>query len=151
MTITMRFGSSRIDDLQAQTSKDEFKNHYEQIILSNMSSNYHKWQRYESMVISIKSWTNGFTYNFNKEKESDSNFDYTWYSNPNFQITDLTFKWESVQEIKSELIPYQIWCKINEWSWLATIKTKSKDKIACFQINSNNCKLENIKCDSENL
>ncbi|HCY21288.1 TPA: hypothetical protein DIC40_05585 [Patescibacteria group bacterium] len=55
MTVTMRFSSSRIDDLQVQTSKDDFKNNYEQLLLSNMSSNYHNGERYSKLIIGMQS------------------------------------------------------------------------------------------------
>ncbi len=145
MTITMKFGSSRIEDLQAQTSKDEFKNNYEQLLLTNMSSNYHNTQRYTKMVISMISWANGFTYTI--ENESEKSETYTWYDNPKLEITKTQINNEPKDKTEIELIPYQIWCKINNQTWVITeIETRSKNKTHCLQINTNNCKLEQINC-----
>lgn len=145
MTITMKFGSSRIEDLQAQTSKDEFKNNYEQLLLTNMSSNYHNTQRYTKMVISMISWANGFTYTI--ENESENSETYTWYDNPKLEITKIQINNEPKDKTEIELIPYQIWCKINNQTWVITeIETRSKNKTHCLQINTNNCKLEQINC-----
>lgn len=145
MTITMKFGSSRIEDLQAQTSKDEFKNNYEQLLLTNMSSNYHNTQRYTKIIISMISWANGFTYTI--ENESENPEIHTWYDNPKLEITKIQINNEPKDKTEIELIPYQIWCKINNQTWVITeIETRSKNKTHCLQINTNNCKLEQINC-----
>ncbi len=147
MTITMKFGSSRIEDLQAQTSKDEFKNNYEQLLLTNMSSNYHNKERYNKIIISMMSWGNGFTYTL--ENDSENPETYTWYNNPKLEITKLQINNNEINEIETELIPYKIWCTINDQTWLLThIETKAKNKTHCFQIHTDNCKLEQINCSN---
>lgn len=144
MTITMKFSSSRIDDLQAQTSKDDFKNNYEQLLLTNMSSNYNNNERYDKMTISIKSWTNWFNYFLeNETKQEKTN---TWYYNSKFKITKLKINNNETNQIDAELIPYKIWCKINNQTWVATIETNAKNKHHCFQIKTDTCKIELINC-----
>jgi len=144
MTITMKFSSSRIDDLHAQTSKDDFKNSYEQLLLSNMSSNYHNKERYNKMMIYILSWANWFTYNLENENEEIKI--YTWYFDPKHEIINLKINNSPANSIEIALTPYQFGCQINNITWTAIIQTQSKNRLHCFKLATNNCKLEYIEC-----
>lgn len=145
MTITMKFSSSRIDDLNAQTSKDDFKNNYEQLLLSNMSSNYHNWERYDSLTITMQSWTNGFTYLI--ENEWWETKTYTGYTENRQIITRILTNDEEQSALKIQLTPYKIWCRINnEETTEAMIQIEAKNKIHCFKLTTNMCKLEYITC-----
>ncbi|HCB51094.1 TPA: hypothetical protein DEP21_00665 [Patescibacteria group bacterium] len=53
MTITMRFGSRRIDDLNVQTIKEEFVQTYSTIFSQAMTSNYSAGKRYEKLTLLI--------------------------------------------------------------------------------------------------
>lgn len=144
MTVTMRFSSSHLDNLQTQTSKDDFKNNYEQLLLTNMSSNYYNKDRYEKIEISMILWLNWFTYKLINEEEEQKI--YTWYSNPKIEIIKLIVNNNEANEIITELIPYQIACKINNNTWTAKIEIKAKNKSSCFQYETNTCKIKNINC-----
>lgn len=147
MTVTMRFSSSRIDDLQSQTSKDDFKNNYEQILLSNMSSNYNNWERYSDLIITIQSWENWFIYSTRNEIWEERI--YTKYSDNKQTIINITTDNQEQQKINIKLIPYKIGCEIladNETYSATIIQSKAKNKIHCFKIISNMCKLESIIC-----
>lgn len=145
MTITMRFSSSRIDDLKAQTNKDEFKNNYEQLLLSNMSSNYYNWKRYNTLEINMTSWGNWFNYTLEDELwKSDL---YIWFSNPNQKITKIITNSEDTTEINIKLNPYKIWCSINNQNtWYTIIQTEERNKKHCFKISTQMCKWEYISC-----
>lgn len=147
MTVTMRFSSSRIDDLQVQTSKDDFKNNYEQLLLSNMSSNYHNGERYSKLIIGMQSWFNGFTYTL--EDEVWWSKIYTEFSNNKQIVNKIITETEEQSEIQIQLTPYKIGCEIstenNSYSQ-AVIQTQAKNKTYCFTLDTNICKLESISC-----
>lgn len=147
MTITMRFSSSRIDDLQIQTSKDDFKNNYEQLLLSNMSSNYHDGERYSNINITMQSWTNGFTYTI-KDEAWESKI-YTEFSDNKQIINRIITDNQEQSEIQIQLMPYKIGCKIlvDDQSYTqAIIQTQAKNKTHCFKITTNICKFESMLC-----
>jgi hypothetical protein len=145
MTITMRFSSSRIDDLNAQTSKNDFKNNYEQLLLSNMSSNYYNWERYSKLKITIQSGWNWFDYLLQNEAWEEQV--YTGFYNINLQITKITTNQEDTNTLDIELNPYKLDCKINNKTGSqAIIEVQTKNNSNCFSIFSNTCKLENTTC-----
>lgn len=145
MTITMRFSSSRIDDLKTQTNKDEFKNSYEQLLLSNMSSNYHNWKRYEILDINMKSWSNWFTYALSDELWKSEAI--IWFAIEKQTITKITINNEEKTELNIQLKPYEIWCKINDQeNSEVTIQTQENNKAYCLKITTEMCKWEYISC-----
>jgi type II secretory pathway pseudopilin PulG len=145
MGVTMKFSSSHIDNLQVQTNKDEFKNNYEQLLLNNMSSNYHNEKRYEKLEITMQSWGNWFTYDIQNEAWEKET--YTWFSTTKQIISTIIINNEPNPNINIELVPYKIWCKINnEENKEAIIQVKERNKTNCFKITPYMCKLESIIC-----
>ncbi len=147
MGFTMRFSSSQIDELQAQTSKDDLKNNYEELLLSNMSSNYHNGVRYTKLQILFQSWSHGFSYTLNNEEWTNSS--HIWFTQDKQIITKITANQEKVKEISIELMPYTIGCTINHQTQNYTetiIETQSKYRKHCFKITNSMCKGEFVPC-----
>lgn len=146
MTVTMRFSWSRIDDLQAQTSKDDLKNNYEELLLSNMSSNYHNEKRYTTLDIIFESWSHGFTYSI--QDEWWNSWNYIGFIDEKQTITKISTENEDISKINIQLKPYTIWCTItNEEKYNEIIiRIQAKNKDHCFKITNSMCKGEYIPC-----
>ncbi len=146
MTITMKFSGSRIKELEAQTGKDDFKNNYEQLLLSNMSSNYNGEERYTALYIKIETWSHWFDYRL--EQESWDMKLFTWFSDSKQIIKEIKINNQTSNIVDIKLLPYTIGCKINDQEGITKIKTEIRNKIYCFKITTNICKLEYIPCSS---
>ncbi|MBU0627013.1 prepilin-type N-terminal cleavage/methylation domain-containing protein [Patescibacteria group bacterium] len=64
MTITMKFGSGRINLLQYQTNKEEFAADYDQLYTQILTSNYRNGIRFETMKIKLSTDADQIEYAF---------------------------------------------------------------------------------------
>ncbi len=147
MGFTMRFSSSQIDELQAQTNKDELKNKYEELLLSNMSSNYYNGLRYTKLNILFQSGNHWFSYTLGNEEWIHSS--HVWFTENKQTITKITANQEQIKELSIKLTPYSIGCTISNQTQNyseAIIETQSKYRKYCFKITSSLCKGEFIPC-----
>lgn len=147
LTVTMKFSSSRIDELQSQTSREDFKNNYEELLLSNMSSNYYNGERYTSLDLFFGSWAYGFTYTLiNETKETEPK---NGFFDTNQTITKIIADNEEINALHIILTPYTIGCELikeNESYQKITLQTETKNQKYCFSISNNSCKLVSIPC-----
>lgn len=142
MTITMRFGSNRINDLKYQNIKEQFISAYERIYSDNMTSNYNNGNRYEILNVELKENGNQIFYSFDYWDSKIANIQW------DFSITWMLINWEKKNNAILTMEPYNIWCSINEltWSNINLDILVEENKRYCFEIKSDTCKLIEKLC-----
>ena len=145
MTVTMRFGSNRINDLKHQSTKEQFFSAYDKLYSQNMTSNYHNWIRFESLQIDLTNWSDQIYYGF------DGSGGYKSDILDNYVITGLMLDSGEINNVELNLKPYTIWCDMinNEQTWtiLKFDILVDGQKSYCFTIKSDTCKLIEKICN----
>jgi prepilin-type N-terminal cleavage/methylation domain-containing protein len=57
MTATMKFGSNRIDDLKAQSLKEQFVGYYNDLYRQNLMSSFRDEKKYQTLMLTFQTGT----------------------------------------------------------------------------------------------
>lgn len=153
LSITMRFWSNRIEELNAQSIKEEFVNNYQKFVGQSAVSNYYDWERYWLLTINIWSGYHGFDVTFSGEN-IDKNI--SWFDSAKLVVKNLSGDYGTVDNASLVFEPYKLWCEIiynnkNDkqiWTWLSfCIDIESQNKYYCYRLQNDLCKLMIIKSD----
>lgn len=144
MGATMKFGSGRIVDLKAQSTKEQFIGRYNDIYSHNMTSSFRDGKKYETLTIVMHT---GIYYSIDKSVQIDTNLF-------GFEIQNLRFDTEvsSLSTAHIAFVPYQLWCTITHgymsWNILSfEFYIPENGKKYCFEIPSETCKLIETRCE----
>lgn len=143
MTAVMRFGSSRISDLKAQSLKEEFVWYYNNFWSQNMTSSFRDGQRYQKLVISF---TTGIWYGLDTHPPIFAS-----------QLSSLTFRdlmldAHASSTLHLQFSPYMLWCLLTSDVWTLwnifsfQIYHPKTGKQYCFEIRTETCKLIEKRC-----
>lgn len=143
LTITMRFWSSRIVDLKAQSFKEQFTSYYNAIYSQNLSSSFRDGKKYQKLVLHLAT---GASYALD-----------WWLSVVEQNLSSLTFRdylldGHSVDALQIGFTPYILWCSLaSKWitGGLLSFQTyfPENGKQYCFEIKSETCKLIEQRCN----
>jgi len=144
MAATMRFGSGRIVDLKAQSTKEQFIGRYNDLYSQNMTSSFRNGKKYETLTIVMNT---GVYYIV--DELAQTNPDFLWFEIHNVHFdTDVS----SLSTATIEFVPYQLWCEITNgytsWDILSfEFYIPENGKQYCFEIPSETCKLIETRCE----
>lgn len=145
MSITMRFGSSRIHDLDAQTTKEQFVNSYQQFISRVLGTNYYNEQRYTGVSLDFSSGSRGL---FAVYDGFDSGI--ILFDSDRIVLDSFSLGKTPVERLFLQFVPYQIWCSMKSkeaiGSGMSFRMRINNDKQYCFVIQSPLCKIEQATC-----
>ncbi|MFA5748038.1 MAG: type II secretion system protein [Candidatus Absconditabacterales bacterium] len=146
LTVTLKFGNSRILDLKNQSSKEEFTSFYNQLYSQNLISNYQNAQKYNFMEIYLSTGI-GYSYDGNKD------IIYNQISK-DINIIGLNISGKQSDKVKLKLLPFKLGCDIINTNTNLTgdslqfnILVGKTQKKYCFEIGSQNCKLIQVNCE----
>lgn len=145
MAATMRFWWNRIVDLKAQSIKEQFVWHYNDLYSQNMTSSFRNAQKYDTLMLVF---TTGMIYRLDDGPLMNN------LTLPNLELKNLRFWVEEISFPMANLlfIPYHLWCSINNgphtWNVLYfDLIIPENGKQYCFEIISQTCKLVETKCN----
>ena len=101
MTVTMKFGSGRINLLQYQTNKEEFVADYDQLHTQTLTSNYRNGIRFETMKIKLSNDADQIGYAFDDWDFQTNNL------NADFMISWLQLDGNDIGEAQLLFTPYE--------------------------------------------
>ena len=143
MTATMRFGSSRIVDLKAQSLKEQFVGYYNEIYSQNMTSSFRDQIKYQTLTMTFET---GFQYHTNNNIP---------VIEPKFSVIEFTGRMLDAQLLSSvdiTFVPYVFGCTIasagttgDMFSFKLYVPENGKQY--CFEIASETCKLIEKRCN----
>ena len=152
MAATMRFGGGRVSFLNNKNVKEQFVSNYDQLYSDNMLSSYHLGEIYTTLNIDFVSWSSWFDYTYIKHDGSEISTDFSMIEAGSYFIKKIEVWGHERDELNIEFIPYVLGCVINdetdETNETANIEViANSDKSYCFEIDSNNCRLDRISCE----
>lgn len=106
MTVTMKFGSGRINLLQDQTHKEEFVADYDKLYTQTLTSNYHNGIRFGTMTIKLSADADQILYSFDEQDFQTNQTD------ANVIISGMQLDGDSIDEAQLLLKPYVLGCTI---------------------------------------
>lgn len=143
MAATMRFGSGRIVDLKAQSTKEQFIGRYNDLYSQNMTSSFRNGKKYETLTIVMNT---GVYYIVDELAQTNADL-------LGIEIHNLRFDAEvsSLSTATIVFVPYQLWCEISNgytsWDILSfDLYIPENGKQYCFEIPSETCKLIETRC-----
>lgn len=105
--MTMKFGGDRIDDLKAQTHKEDFVQRYSSLYAQNLASSYYQSERYHTLRFTFAS---GVSYLY------DSGVILYLVSDASQYITGLRMNGAPIAQVNLYLTPYRLGCQLGEGS-----------------------------------
>ncbi len=150
MWATMKFGWDRIGFLNNKNVKEQFMASYDKLYSDNMMTSYYLGDIYKNLDINFAVWSDDFGYVY---KWYNTNYSWSAYVDGwNYKIKNLSISGDDITKLSISFVPYVFWCKIN---WLDTQDTQivkidilvNNSKNYCFEINSDNCRIQKIVCD----
>jgi len=143
MTATMKFGSNRIDDLKAQSLKEQFVWYYNDLYRQNLMSSFRDETKYQTLTLTFQTGTwyrIDATAPVKDPKLADVIF------------SGLTLDTHPFPSIDITLVPYILWCTIawasTTWSLFSfQLYIPQNGKQYCFEIKAETCKLVEIRCN----
>ncbi len=148
MWATMKFGWDRIGFLNNKNVKEQFMSNYDSLYSNNMMTSYYMWDIYKELEIKFVLWENNLKYLYNTY--GDNYQGTTFVDGWSYEIDDLYLNGESTDMLDIVMSPYVLWCTINDSleSSLAKISILvNKSKSYCFEINSDNCRIQSVSCE----
>jgi hypothetical protein len=99
----MRFGSSRMQDLKTQATKEQFLGTYSQFASQYLVSNYLHGKRFSQLFLNIHSGSSALLYRLDNSKKN-----LTGYTSPDFKISDINIDGSSVDQLQLKFVPYTL-------------------------------------------
>lgn len=150
MWATMKFGGDRIGFLNNKNVKEQFLSSYDKLYSDNMMTSYYLGDIYKNLDINLVVWADNFDYVYKWY-----NTVYSWSAyidGGNYKIDKLYLDGDDVENLNISFVPYVLGCNIN---WLDLKDTQianidivvNHSKNYCFEINSDNCRIQKVVCD----
>lgn len=144
MTASMKFGSNRITDLKAQSTKEQFIGRYNDIYSQNMTSSFRDGRKYEKLSVVMQT---GVYYSVDQYVPLNSNI--LWFEIRNLRFDSNT---SPLSRATIQFVPYQLWCELTSeyttWNLLSfEFFLPENGKQYCFEIPSETCKLIETRCE----
>ena len=141
MAVTMRFGSSRMQDLKTQATKEQFLGAYSQIASQYLVSNYLHDKRFSQLFLNINSWSSALVYRLDSSKKN-----ITWFVSPDFRFSDIILNDSPADQLQLKFVPYTLWCELSNWSESTWLQASFRlfvlgRQYYCFSLQSSTCKL----------
>lgn len=149
MTMVFRFGGSRLQQLQVQTSKETILWFREDVVNNNRTSSYIGSESYDTVSVSFS--------------EGTSQIDAVYSDNDTviYQESSTTFQWmwrklrsddgQSLSTLTLRYIPYELGCAITtqtdsySWAVLEFVAAANPHRY-CFAIQYQTCSMQEIVC-----
>ena len=137
---------SQVQKIQNKTVKESILSEWQSRYSRNLGSSSFAWEHYDTMNVEITSWSNQIKFIYSWENITWSEIIFT----DRFEIINISWH-DSPVTIKYE--PYRISC-----SWLSWKEEEEKLQFKarvnnsqdyCFEINSKNCRLMEVKCEED--
>ena len=153
---------SQVQKIQNKTVKESILSEWQSRYSRNLGSSSFAWEHYNTMNVEIEKWSNQIKFSYKNKGNTDDG----WNENREYTFTDrfeiISISWyDSPVTIKYK--PYRIscsWWDDNGWDegWDSQKENKTLNFKArvnnsqdyCFEINSKNCRLMEVKCEEEN-
>lgn len=138
---------SQVQKIQNKTVKESILSEWQSRYSRNLGSSSFAWEHYDTMNVEIESWSNQIKFSYSWENITWSEIIFT----DRFEIISVSW-YESSVTIKYN--PYKISC--SWWDWeeeeekLQFKARVNNSQDYCFEINSKNCRLMEVKCEEEN-
>lgn len=151
LSLSMRLSGDRIQILKTKSVQEQIAYNYNELFSKNMLTNYHDGVIYDQMIIRFELDSNNIMYHYgvmNSDDAFENDFLQWW----KYKISKMSFGDNNVlKSVELRLAPYVLWCDIVSWDITGKILLLDFEindrEISCFQINSNLCKMEKIRCD----
>ena len=144
LVATMHFGSNRIIDLKAQSSKESFESYYRDLSRQNLTSSFRDGVHYERLSIVLDT---------RMSYQLDSGSIVSQFPQ-NLSIQNI-FAWSSsVDSAQIILTPYHLWCSLFanghriEDVLRFGLLIPENGKQYCFEITDQTCTLREVICRS---
>lgn len=151
--MTIYMWSNDILRLKNKTIKEDFVETFSSFYNNSIWSNYYNNQRFSQLNLDLISWANSLYFTYIWE-----NAQYSWNKtiNNEFSISKIKLlSWNNFQENDKatiQIYPYKFGCEIydniNLYSTQIEFEIKIKTEKYCFNVWSDNCKLQEILCQN---
>ena len=149
LMMSIWMSGSQVQKIQNKTVKESILSEWQSRYSRNLGSSSFAWEHYGTMNVEIESWSNQIKFIYSWENITWSEIIFT----DRFEITSISW-YNSPVTIQYE--PYKISC-----SWGSEGSEEQKNETLnftarvnnsqdyCFEINSKNCRLMEVKCEED--
>lgn len=146
LMMSIWMSGSQVQKIQNKTVKESILSEWQSRYSRNLGSSSFAWEHYDTMNVEITSWSNQIKFIYSWDNITWSEIIFT----DRFEIISVSW-YNSPVTIKYN--PYKISC--SWWNWeeeeeklqFTALVNNSQDY--CFEINSKNCRLMEVKCEED--
>ena len=143
LAVTMRFWSGRINDLKAQSYKEQFVSYYNELYSQNMTSSFRDATKYKQLNILFSS---GISYQLDGVRPASAS-DFS-----SLLFRDFLLDSWAASSVQLQFVPYELWCGISSPTATGAVVSfhaymPENGKQYCFEIASETCKLIEKRCE----